>query len=915
MPEAVGVYLFAAADDDASCTTSTVFYRARDDQRAQALCRLFVQEYEGERGPRIRLQSAATMSPEQRMLADEAIDELAIYDDPDPGVYQPQPSKGMMARAAYARRTERWDAMLDERDGTKASPGTQPGPATPPTAGSCQVRERVDNLLRAVERHRLMFLYWATACRRNPLAIHSRAGVNERVCGDEVRGWEEMVEAIDSDGEFLWTHRDVLDRYAQKAIERFGCGDGMRPAQPDEHGRAVPIEGGTHPYWCLDEGSSGYLEQSSDAILDACRSLAEVGSESPLVGLVREATGLVRPDSHPRWYTSVVVKWSYLARLEALIARIKTVRVELALPRDPGTHPQAPRQGSVPDPQHVADLVVLFMLHRDLLRIGRDYPDAMPEAEYKAWLNEVAARSDVILELPGFEELKTMTSAPALLEMDAPDRFGALMSFAMMSHPAMAAPASTAAEIQASVEKTMALCQESASPHLKAHMSRLADVMVVSCRCPTGTAVREFAEPTRFLQMLRRYWTLASALVHIQATGYVGFNPHPLLHLIENIRERLDTCFSHLGHLEDAPDAQHSCDQLLGMLTEGDIDDLAAVPEWTNGELQKVERFIARARLRVGSRVYDLTGAEEFFINQSEHLIAEHDRRVRATWKQVLANAEAQAGARRMSEVAALTPSPPSDMTPAPKLPPRADSVGALLASLIAVDNKLMSLGARLQSLATRGQAANTYALTVEVQAQLHKWIDPVLDDLKDAEAASNGVGPLLVDLVSDPLAWEVDTRLAIRSLQDQLVGFIYSNGSEHEEALVNGAACELFTRGQHLQAAHEALLALASAGQRAEPVNDGKAPPKVPPTPTVVLGRPGDPCMVMGKKKKALTDGQRAVVDALLKAGDNGLTKDGLEGVRSSARRILKTLRQDADWAKVILMPGQTNGRYRLRS
>jgi hypothetical protein len=63
------------------------------------------------------------------------------------------------------------------------------------------------------------------------------------------------------------------------------------------------------------------------------------------------------------------------------------------------------------------------------------------------------------------------------------------------------------------------------------------------------------------------------------------------------------------------------------------------------------------------------------------------------------------------------------------------------------------------------------------------------------------------------------------------------------------------------------------------------------------------------------LTDGQHAVVAALLKAGAEGLSKDALESVRSSARRILKVLSKDSDWANVILRPGKTNGRYRIKS
>jgi len=62
------------------------------------------------------------------------------------------------------------------------------------------------------------------------------------------------------------------------------------------------------------------------------------------------------------------------------------------------------------------------------------------------------------------------------------------------------------------------------------------------------------------------------------------------------------------------------------------------------------------------------------------------------------------------------------------------------------------------------------------------------------------------------------------------------------------------------------------------------------------------------------LTDGQHAVIAALIEAGAEGLTKDALEAIRRSARRMLDDLRKDSDWAAVIRMAGRTNGRYRIR-
>jgi hypothetical protein len=86
--------------------------------------------------------------------------------------------------------------------------------------------------------------------------------------------------------------------------------------------------------------------------------------------------------------------------------------------------------------------------------------------------------------------------------------------------------------------------------------------------------------------------------------------------------------------------------------------------------------------------------------------------------------------------------------------------------------------------------------------------------------------------------------------------------------------------------------------------------------SPNVVLRGFGDPPIVRGKVKPRLTWAQYHVVNALLEAGDEGLTKDRLDAVsgHSEARKILQRLHDsDPDWAAVIQMPGRPGLRYRL--
>jgi hypothetical protein len=85
-----------------------------------------------------------------------------------------------------------------------------------------------------------------------------------------------------------------------------------------------------------------------------------------------------------------------------------------------------------------------------------------------------------------------------------------------------------------------------------------------------------------------------------------------------------------------------------------------------------------------------------------------------------------------------------------------------------------------------------------------------------------------------------------------------------------------------------------------------------------VVLQGRGEPPIVQGKAKSRLTYAQYDVVEALLKAGDSGLSKDELavKGRHPDANRILKRLADsDPDWGTVIQMAGKPGGRYRIKS
>ncbi len=768
-PPSDPTYLFIGPG--AAATPSTVFHLARTRATAEVLCTLFAKEYATTGACTFGLQAADDLPPHEHLLLDEAISELALYDDPDPGVYDPPASKTVLLRAEYARSADRWEAMIEARDRSGLPSGgvttkdqilvliaetgvhfgdtsrvlplsgavvaaisgralaeavadlyrvdrgddalplvlverstlsvtqftlamrelaraesigsslgcedystrdptvarigicaldlarlaaelrpvveqreLKSGSATGRSSAPSPALQLVNNLLNAIEHHRLWFLFWGRACSGNPMALRNRPWLNDRVSREEIRGWTEMVEASESDGKFLWNHRDVLERYAKEAMGRFGPGAGQTPSVADAKVTDLSGESTKRTFWSIDDGSHWYMERSSDAILSSCRALTETGPGGPAIELVKDASAAARPGGFAAWHTDVVVPWSYLSTLDSLISRIKSLCVDLATPTRAETSAGGTSEVTRPDPETVADLVVLFMVMRDLLLVARDYPDAMPEVDHKAWITELFLHAKLKLSLPGLEPVRELMNAPELLEMDVPYRFGSLMSASLMAHPGMAKPADSDASIRKLVETTHSTCQTTASPSVQAQRSRLAKLMVESCRCPTGTAVKDFAEPARALQMLNRYWRLASALVWPESPPMVEFFPHPLLHVIENIRDRLQSCFRQLGHLSDAQEAALACDQLLRTLTEGELFELSEAPGRVSREVRKVERFIARNRMKIGGREYALTGPEEFFLNSCNQLIADHRKREKKAWKQVVEDAKANSG-------------------------------------------------------------------------------------------------------------------------------------------------------------------------------------------------------------------------------------------------------------------------------
>lgn len=109
-------YLYTDHSTSSAISTENVFYRVKGLDRAKTLCRLFAKQYSPDPwDPGFFLKCVEEIEPDEQVLLDEAVDDLDLYEDPDPGIYDPPPSQQTLNRAYYARRAQGWAARIGMR--------------------------------------------------------------------------------------------------------------------------------------------------------------------------------------------------------------------------------------------------------------------------------------------------------------------------------------------------------------------------------------------------------------------------------------------------------------------------------------------------------------------------------------------------------------------------------------------------------------------------------------------------------------------------------------------------------------------------------------------------------------------------------------------------------------------------------
>ena len=118
-------YLFALRGDDA-VSTATVFYRAPTVDMARSVGQRVTDNSGKESGWRVVLVAAASVQKVSQVQLDEAIESLDVYVDPDPGLYDPEPSSGTLQRAVFKQQAASWEALLKPDDDTPEKKSPEP---------------------------------------------------------------------------------------------------------------------------------------------------------------------------------------------------------------------------------------------------------------------------------------------------------------------------------------------------------------------------------------------------------------------------------------------------------------------------------------------------------------------------------------------------------------------------------------------------------------------------------------------------------------------------------------------------------------------------------------------------------------------------------------------------------------------
>jgi hypothetical protein len=322
---AAATYFFLTVRSDATSPPS-VFYYADDEWMAIELCKLFKSEFGQFCDHEFSRMVVSADDTTQLVRLRTAVDEVSLYQDPDPGTYDPEPTQELLQLANYYSRATQWESLLEnlrkQEPKESRTNGPKQGAATATGELDIQSLERVRTLL---EKHRLMFLYFAVPKQINPLATGNKWQLD---CLKPDQFPKFKSDEIDDDGEFLFTYRRRLEQFVQTCYSKFGSGAGSKPRVLTEDCTVVDVEGGSLPAWYLDDGACVYLDESAEQILASMRDAVRKGQSRLLQPFIKAIKDALHDQGKSKWYASEPVRWEYVSRLDSILHELRTFELE-----------------------------------------------------------------------------------------------------------------------------------------------------------------------------------------------------------------------------------------------------------------------------------------------------------------------------------------------------------------------------------------------------------------------------------------------------------------------------------------------------------------------------------------------------------------------------------------------------------
>ena len=288
----------------------------------------------------------------------------------------------------------------------------------------------------------------------------------------------------------------------------------------------------------------------------------------------------------------------------------------------------------------LSDAIILTLADKDLLSLRCYYPDVLNDSFAKELHEGLLNRLEISLEGINSEVVKKFYKRPDLNDNDAFLVMTYLMVLLSSEHPQYIQTGSESNNMQEVIQ----ICEKNISQSVKDLVEPIMEVKLWYCNVPCPRNDPSYQEPQRLLQLLQEYWRLCSRIILHDTEASVGLIPNPLTRLIVNLRARIDICTEKLNLLEGIEEIKRTIDTLLDIVLSGEPDELSVVPEWTNGEIQKIEFFLEKARLQLGpNKRYKLLHAEKIFIHHANQTIDFYIKEVDKSWSQMVAKVEKSA--------------------------------------------------------------------------------------------------------------------------------------------------------------------------------------------------------------------------------------------------------------------------------